>query len=145
MNSSASVINVESISKPQQKRQISPNKSDDQFSINTSTRRISPPPPASLSSSLSSSSSSSLSTNSDLSRTNSNESSIEQTNNKQQSPTFKKSHTNKSDDQINIYINNVVCSYSTRCHLNLRRIAMEGLHVEYKKETNVSSINLDYF
>lgn len=34
---------------------------------------------------------------------------------------------------LNIYVNNVVCSYSTRCHLNLRRIAMEGLHVEYKK------------
>lgn len=39
---------------------------------------------------------------------------------------------------INIYVNNVVCSYSTRCHLNLRRIAMEGMHVEYKKENGVS-------
>ena len=39
---------------------------------------------------------------------------------------------------LNIYVNNVVCSYSTRCHLNLRRIAMEGMHVEYKKENGVS-------
>lgn len=39
---------------------------------------------------------------------------------------------------LNIYVNNVVCSYSTRCHLNLRRIAMQGMHVEYKKENGVS-------
>jgi hypothetical protein len=42
-------------------------------------------------------------------------------------------------NSLNIYVNNVVCSYSTRCHLNLRRIAMEGMHVEYKKENGVSS------
>ena len=42
-----------------------------------------------------------------------------------------------STNALNIYVNNVVCSYSTRCHLNLRRIAMEGMHVEYKKENGV--------
>lgn len=42
-------------------------------------------------------------------------------------------------NSLNIYVNNVVCSYSTRCHLNLRRIAMEGMHVEYKKENGVST------
>ena len=36
-------------------------------------------------------------------------------------------------NQIKLYINNVVCSYSAACHLNLRRIACEGMHVEYKK------------
>ncbi len=41
--------------------------------------------------------------------------------------------------ELSIYVNNVVCSYSTRCHLNLRRIAMEGMHVEYKKENGVSN------
>jgi hypothetical protein len=42
------------------------------------------------------------------------------------------------NDSINVNINNVVCSYSTRCHLNLRRIATEGMNVEYKKENGVS-------
>ena len=40
-------------------------------------------------------------------------------------------------NSLNIYVNNVVCSYSTQCHLNLRRIAMDGMHVEYKKENGV--------
>jgi hypothetical protein len=39
---------------------------------------------------------------------------------------------------IDIIINNVVCSFNTRCHLNLRNIAMEGSHVEYKREQSVS-------
>lgn len=43
---------------------------------------------------------------------------------------------------LNIYVNNVVCSYSTRCHLNLRRIAMEGMHVEYKKENGMVNMKL---
>ena len=44
-----------------------------------------------------------------------------------------------SEDQptIDIIINNVVCSYNTRCHLNLRKIAMEGLNVEYRRENSV--------
>lgn len=42
------------------------------------------------------------------------------------------------NDSINVNVNNVVCSYSTRCHLNLRRIATEGMNVEYKKENGVS-------
>lgn len=40
---------------------------------------------------------------------------------------------------IDIIINNVVCSFNTRCHLNLRSIAMEGSHVEYRREQSVSS------
>ena len=34
-------------------------------------------------------------------------------------------------------INNVVCSFATRCHLNLRRVALEGVNVIYKRENNV--------
>ncbi len=43
-----------------------------------------------------------------------------------------------TNDIPGVHVNNVVCSYSTRCHLNLRKIAMEGMHVEYKKENGVS-------
>ena len=39
---------------------------------------------------------------------------------------------------IDIIINNVVCSFSTRCHLNLKRIALEGSNVIFKKESGVS-------
>lgn len=38
---------------------------------------------------------------------------------------------------IDIVINNVVCTFSVRCHLNLKKIAMEGMNVEYKKEQGV--------
>lgn len=49
---------------------------------------------------------------------------------------------NGDSTALSIYVNNVVCSYSTRCHLNLRRIAMEGLHVEYKKENGMVNMKL---
>ena len=39
---------------------------------------------------------------------------------------------------IDIIINNVVCSFSTRCYLNLKKIATEGIHVEYRRENGVS-------
>ncbi|XP_077866901.1 TBC1 domain family member 2B-like, partial [Saccoglossus kowalevskii] len=35
---------------------------------------------------------------------------------------------------VDIYINNVVCCFSTRCHLDLRRIGMEGINVEYRRD-----------
>lgn len=41
-----------------------------------------------------------------------------------------------------IVVNNVVCSFSTRCHLNLRKIAMQGIHVEYKKENSIVNMRL---
>ena len=34
---------------------------------------------------------------------------------------------------IDININNVVCSFSVRCHLNLRKVAMEACNTEYNK------------
>ena len=45
---------------------------------------------------------------------------------------------------IDIVINNVVCSFSTRCHLNLKQIALEGYNVVYKKENGVSSLTASY-
>lgn len=40
--------------------------------------------------------------------------------------------------ELDIVINNVVCSFSVRCHLNLREIALHGSNVEYKRENGVS-------
>ena len=42
------------------------------------------------------------------------------------------------DDAIDIVISNVVCCFSTRCHLNLKRIAQEGMNVIYRRECGVS-------
>jgi hypothetical protein len=39
--------------------------------------------------------------------------------------------------EIDIVINNVVCSFSVRCHLNLRQIALNGANVEYRRENGV--------
>lgn len=39
---------------------------------------------------------------------------------------------------LDIFINNVVCTFSTRCYLNLKKIAMEGAHVEYRRENGAS-------
>ncbi|XP_033112418.1 TATA box-binding protein-like protein 1 [Anneissia japonica] len=41
---------------------------------------------------------------------------------------------NAVQTDLSIAINNVVCSFSVRCHLNLRRIATTGENVEYKRE-----------
>lgn len=38
---------------------------------------------------------------------------------------------------LDININNVVCSFSTKCHLNLKKIAMEGSNVEYHRQHGV--------
>ncbi|XP_077991738.1 TATA box-binding protein-like 1 [Glandiceps talaboti] len=35
---------------------------------------------------------------------------------------------------VDIFINNVVSTFSTRCHLNLRRIGLEGINVEYRRD-----------
>ena len=42
------------------------------------------------------------------------------------------------EPEVDIVINNVVCSYSVRCHLNLRQIALQGCNVEYRRENGVS-------
>jgi len=44
---------------------------------------------------------------------------------------------NEEPPELDIVINNVVCSFSVRCHLNLREIALNGSNVEYRRENGV--------
>lgn len=49
----------------------------------------------------------------------------------------------KDDEpEIDIVINNVVCSFSVRCHLNLRQIALNGINVEYRREQGMVTMKL---
>ena len=41
--------------------------------------------------------------------------------------------------EVDIVINNVVGSFSVKCHLNLRDIALRGHNVEYRRENGVGS------
>jgi len=52
--------------------------------------------------------------------------------------------SNPEEDQkeVDIVINNVVCSFNVRCHLNLREIALRGLNVEYRKENGMVTMKL---
>lgn len=43
---------------------------------------------------------------------------------------------------IDISINNVVCSFSTKCHLNLKKIAMESSNVEYHRQHGMLNMRL---
>lgn len=44
--------------------------------------------------------------------------------------------------EINVAINNVVCTFSTRCHLNLKTIALNGDNVELKKAQGMLNMKL---
>ncbi|KAL1458513.1 hypothetical protein WDU94_008655 [Cyamophila willieti] len=44
--------------------------------------------------------------------------------------------------EVDIIINNVVCSFSVRCHLNLRQIALNGINVEYRRENGMVTMKL---
>ena len=44
--------------------------------------------------------------------------------------------------QVDIVINNVVCSFSVRCHLNLKEIALNGSNVEYRRENGMVTMKL---
>ncbi|KAK7079133.1 TATA box-binding protein-like protein 1, partial [Halocaridina rubra] len=48
------------------------------------------------------------------------------------------------DDEpvIDIIINNVVCSFSVGCHLELRQIARCAHNVEYRRESGVSILSM---
>lgn len=51
-----------------------------------------------------------------------------------------------NDDALDIIITNVVATFRTRCHLNLRTIALEGINVIYKPELGVrKSVKVFYF
>ena len=43
----------------------------------------------------------------------------------------------QEEPTIDIVINNVVSSFSTRCHLDLKRIAQQGCNVMYRRENGV--------
>ncbi|KAM3964655.1 LOW QUALITY PROTEIN: TATA box-binding protein-like 1 [Aphomia sociella] len=44
--------------------------------------------------------------------------------------------------EIDIMINNVVCSFSVKCHLNLRQIALNGVNVEFRRENGMVTMKL---
>lgn len=44
---------------------------------------------------------------------------------------------NSQDQEIEIIVNNVVCTFTLGCSLNLRRIAMQAANVIYKREQSV--------
>lgn len=46
------------------------------------------------------------------------------------------------EPEIDIVINNVVCSFSVRCHLNLREIALKGFNVEFRRENGMVTMKL---
>lgn len=46
------------------------------------------------------------------------------------------------EPEIDIVINNVVCSFSVGCHLNLREIALNGFNVEYRREHGMITMKL---
>ena len=50
----------------------------------------------------------------------------------------------ESQPEVDIVINNVVCSFSVRCHLNLKEIAMNGSNVEYRRENGMVTMKLRY-
>ncbi|KAK7501398.1 hypothetical protein BaRGS_00007202 [Batillaria attramentaria] len=51
---------------------------------------------------------------------------------------------NDGDDSpvIDININNVVCTFNVRCHINLKRVAMEGSNVEYRRQHGILNMKL---
>lgn len=61
--------------------------------------------------------------------------------------THEQSHEESHEEppELDIVINNVVCSFSVRCHLNLREIALNGSNVEYRRENGVCSDNFYIF
>ncbi|XP_022218125.2 uncharacterized protein LOC111071217 [Drosophila obscura] len=46
------------------------------------------------------------------------------------------------DPELDIVINNVVCTFSVRCHLKLRDIALRGCNVEYRRENGMVTMKL---
>uniref|UniRef100_A0AAG5DA56 TATA box-binding protein-like 1 n=1 Tax=Anopheles atroparvus TaxID=41427 RepID=A0AAG5DA56_ANOAO len=48
----------------------------------------------------------------------------------------------EEEPEIDIVINNVVCSFSVRCHLNLREIALNGYNVEFRRENGMVTMKL---
>ncbi|KMZ08764.1 uncharacterized protein Dsimw501_GD27042, isoform E [Drosophila simulans] len=47
-----------------------------------------------------------------------------------------------NEPELDIVINNVVCSFSVGCHLKLRDIALQGSNVEYRRENGMVTMKL---
>ncbi|KAH8387627.1 hypothetical protein KR093_008309 [Drosophila rubida] len=54
----------------------------------------------------------------------------------------KSSTDSDAEPELDIVINNVVCSFSVRCHLKLRDIALNGSNVEYRRENGMVTMKL---
>jgi len=50
--------------------------------------------------------------------------------------------TKEEEPEMDIFINNVVCSFSVKCHLNLKEIALTGSNVEYRRENGMVTMKL---
>ena len=59
-------------------------------------------------------------------------------------PVTKDEAKDESQPEVDIVINNVVCSFSVRCHLNLKEIALNGSNVEYRRENGMVTMKLRY-
>jgi len=57
-------------------------------------------------------------------------------------PAEQQQQPQEEEPEVDIVINNVVCSFNVRCHLNLRVIATQGLNVEYRKENGMVTMKL---
>lgn len=53
-----------------------------------------------------------------------------------------KGEQEQDEPEIDIVISNVVCSFSVRCHLNLRMIALNGCNVEFRRENGMVTMKL---
>lgn len=49
---------------------------------------------------------------------------------------------NEDAPVLDININNVVCSFNVRCHLNLRQIALTAANVEYRRENGMVTMKI---
>lgn len=56
-----------------------------------------------------------------------------------------KAADDKGENEIDIILNNVVCNFSVRCHLNLKQIAMNGNNVEFHREMAVRFLNFNCY
>ena len=57
-------------------------------------------------------------------------------------PETTKEEPKDESPEVDIVINNVVCSFSVRCHLNLKEIALNGSNVEYRRENGMVTMKL---
>merc|ERR1719336_3059129 len=57
-------------------------------------------------------------------------------------PEITKEEPKDESPEVDIVINNVVCSFSVRCHLNLKEIALNGSNVEYRRENGMVTMKL---